>query len=118
MCSCLDTSKTYVKTKEEIEAEYEWAGEDKRKRRAMFISDNKDIEKSLDCAYNFYKNVSEKALAFINLETSRYFVDLDTGKGLKLSMPSKEVSELDSSKDVLLDTIENGEVIDFNLIKY
>lgn len=114
LCSCLDTSKTYVDAKEKIEEEYKWAEGDKSKRRVMFISDNKDIEKSLDCAYNFYKNVSEKALAFINLETSRYFVDLNTGKGLKLSMPSREVSESDSSKDVLLDIIENGEVIDFN----
>lgn len=117
LCNCLDTSKTYADAKEEIEEEYKWAEGDKSKRRSMLISDNKDIEKSLDCAYNFYKNVSEKALAFINLEVSRYFVDLDTGKGLKLSIESKEDSKTgDSAEDVLLDTVENDEVIDFSKV--
>lgn len=84
----------------------------------MNISDHKSIDKSLDCARNFFENVVDNCPIFKNTSNSFYFVDLDTGKGVRLygsdDLNCYPKTEVTFGRDMCIaDSIE-GTVIDFS----
>lgn len=106
---------SYVDTEKIIREDYQ-SGEE-HGLDYMNISDHKSIDRSLDCAKNFFENVVGSCSIFKNTNNSFYFVDLDTGKGVKLhgsidlGYPKTETM---LGKDVCIaDSIE-GTVVDFS----
>ena len=106
---------SYVDTEKIIREDYQ-SGEE-HGLDYMNISDHKSIDRSLDCAKNFFENVVNNCPIFKNTNNSLYFVDLDTGKGVKLhgSIDSGyPKTETMLGKDVCIaDSIE-GTVVDFS----
>lgn len=106
---------SYEETEEIIREDYKSGEEEEHGLDYMNISDNKSIDKSLDCAKNFFENVVGTFKKDVN--NSFYFVDLDTGKGVKLHdsiYSGYPKTETMLGKDVCIaDSIE-GTVVDFN----
>lgn len=75
-------SGCYNQACDEIKEDYE-VGKTHGKSQ-MGISDNRSIEESLKCAKNFYQNVKGVSPILRDLESTLYFVDLKTGKGVRL----------------------------------
>lgn len=105
---------SYADTEEIIREDYKSGEDEEHGLDYMNISDNKSIDKSLDCAKNFFENVVD---TFKDVNNSFYFVDLDTGKGVKLHdsfVSGYPKTETTLGKDVCIaDSIE-GTVVDFS----
>lgn len=86
----------------------------------MNISDHKSIDKSLDCARNFFENVVVNCPIFKNTRNSYYFVDLDTGKGVRLygndDLDCYPKTEVTLGRDMCIADCIEGTVIDFRRI--
>ena len=106
---------SYAETEEIIREDYQQGEDEERGLDYMNISDNKSIDKSLDCAKNFFENVKGTFKKDVN--NSFYFVDLDTCKGVKLHdsiYSGYPKTETTCGKDVCIaDSIE-GTVVDFS----
>lgn len=108
--------ESYMMTEEAIREDYQ-SGKD-HDLSYMNISDNKSIDKSLDCAKNFFENVVGACPIFMDTKSSLYFVDIDTGKGVRLygsaDLGYFPKTETTLGRDVCIaDSIE-GTVVDFN----
>lgn len=107
---------SYMDTEETIREDYK-SGKDLG-LEYMNISDHKSIDKSLDCAKNFFENVVNNCPIFKNTNNSLYFVDLDTGKGVRLygsiGLNCYPKTETTLGRDMCIaDSIE-GTVVDFS----
>lgn len=105
---------SYADTEEIIREDYQSGEDEEHGLDYMNISDNKSIDRSLDCAKNFFENVVD---TFKDVNNSFYFVDLDTGKGVKFydSIYSGYFkTETTLGKDMCIaDSIE-GTIVDFS----
>lgn len=106
---------SYMVTEKAIQEDYQ-AGKDYG-LDYMNISDRKSINKSLDCAKNFFENIVGDCPIFKNTNSSFYFVDWTTGKGVRLYGSADlnyPKTETELGKDLCIaDSIE-GTVIDFS----
>mgnify|MGYP004590015033 CR=1 FL=1 len=106
----------YTQACNEIKEDYE-VGKTHGKSQ-MGISDNKSIEDSMKCAKNFYENVKGVSPTLKDLESALYFVDLKTGKGIKLKVEDIASyvycieDEFEEKTISIKDNIE-GTVVDF-----